>query len=34
MEWPENIEDLLPEETLDVTIAVRPDGSRIISWED
>lgn len=34
MEWPENIEDLLPEETLDVTIAVRPDGSRVLSWED
>ena len=34
MEWPENIEDLLPEETLRVRIAVEPDGSRILSWED
>lgn len=32
MEWPENIEDLLPEETLKVHIAVRPDGSRVISF--
>ena len=34
MEWPENIEDLLPEETLKVRIAVNPDGSRTLSWED
>ena len=34
MEWPENIEDLLPEETLKVTIKVNPDGSRTLSWED
>lgn len=34
MEWPENIEGLLPEETLKVQIAVQPDGSRIVSWED
>ena len=34
MEWPENIEDLLPEETLKVTIQVNPDGSRTLSWED
>lgn len=33
MEWPENIEELLPEETLKVTIAVNPDQSRTISWE-
>lgn len=33
MEWPENIEDLLPEETLNVTISVNPDQSRTISWE-
>ena len=30
MEWPENIEDLLPEETL---ISVNPDGSRLLSWD-
>ncbi len=33
MEWPENIEDLLPEETLKVTITVNPDQSRTLSWE-
>ena len=30
MEWPEVIEDLLPEETLAVHLEVRPDGSRIL----
>lgn len=34
MEWPENIEALLPEETLKVRIAVQDDESRIVSWED
>jgi tRNA threonylcarbamoyladenosine biosynthesis protein TsaE len=34
MEWPENIEDLLPEETLKVAISVNPDLSRTVSWED
>ena len=34
MEWPENIEDLLPEETLRVHITVSPDGSRTLSWDD
>ena len=34
MEWPENIEDLLPEETLKVSITVNPDQSRTVSWED
>ena len=34
MEWPENIEDLLPEETLRVSIAVSPDDSRTLSWDD
>lgn len=34
MEWPENIESLLPEETLKVSIQVLPDGSRELSWED
>ena len=33
MEWPENIEGLLPEETLRVHICVNPDGSRTLSWE-
>ena len=34
MEWPENIADLLPEETLVVTITVGPDGSRTLSWQE
>ncbi len=34
MEWPENIEDILPEETLKVRISVAPDGTRTLSWED
>lgn len=34
MEWPENIEDLLPEETLKVHITVAPDDTRTLSWED
>ena len=34
MEWPENIEELLPEETLKVYITVQPNGARTITWED
>jgi tRNA threonylcarbamoyladenosine biosynthesis protein TsaE len=34
MEWPENIGELLPEETLKVHIRVHADGSRTLSWED
>ena len=34
MEWPENVEELLPEETLRVRVKVNPDFSRTISWED
>lgn len=33
MEWPENIEGLLPEETLRVKISVRDDDSRVLEWE-
>lgn len=33
IEWPENIEEILPEETLKVRITVEPDGSRTLSWE-
>ena len=32
MEWPENIESLLPEETLRVHIRVEEDGSRTLYW--
>jgi len=34
MEWPENIEELLPEETLRVYINVSPDGTRTLTWTD
>ena len=34
MEGPENIEDLLPEDTLCVRITVNPDQSRTLSWDD
>ena len=34
MEWPENIEELLPDDTLRVTIKVNPDESRTLEWED
>lgn len=33
MEWPENVEELLPEETLRVNITVNPDLSRTLTWE-
>lgn len=33
IEWPENIEDILPEETLKVTIRVNHDESRTLEWE-
>lgn len=34
MEWPENIEELLPEETLKVSISAGAGGERHICWED
>ncbi len=34
MEWPENIEPLLPEETLRVSIVPHEDGSRELTWSD
>lgn len=34
MEWPENIEEILPEDTLRVSITANPDLSRTVSWED
>lgn len=33
MEWPENIDDILPEDTLKVTITVENEA-RVIVWED
>lgn len=34
MEWPERIEDILPEETMRVRIDVQDDGSRVLTWND
>ena len=34
MEWPENIEEIIPVETLKVHIQVSDDGSRTLVWED
>ena len=34
MEWPENIDELLPEETLKVSIKINPDQSRVLIWEE
>lgn len=34
MEWPENIEEILPEDTLKVYFTVNDDLSRTLVWED
>jgi len=34
MEWPEYIEDLLPEDTVKVNITEQDDGSRLVTFED
>ncbi|MDE6027297.1 MAG: tRNA (adenosine(37)-N6)-threonylcarbamoyltransferase complex ATPase subunit type 1 TsaE, partial [Muribaculaceae bacterium] len=33
MEWPENVEDFLPEDTLDVYLDVNPSGARIVRMD-
>ena len=33
IEWPENVEDLLPGDTVNVHITVNEDGSRTMEWE-
>lgn len=33
MEWPELVEDLLPEDTVDVHIEVRDDGARVVRMD-
>ena len=33
MEWPENIEELIPDEALRVSISVCEDGARVLIWE-
>lgn len=32
IEWPSKVEELLPEETIHLTIQVNPTGERIFSW--
>lgn len=34
IEWPENVEDLLPGDTVNVYIKVEEDGSRIVTWDN
>ncbi len=34
MEWPENVNELLPDETLRINITVNPDMTRTLSWEE
>ena len=34
IEWPENIEEILPDNTLRVYISVNKDQSRVVTWED
>lgn len=34
MEWPENVDGFLPDDTLDVSISVGDDGSRTISFDE
>ena len=33
MEWPENVEEFLPEDTLDVCLEVEPSGARVIRMD-
>ena len=33
IEWPELIEELLPEDAVRITISEQPDGSRLVSME-
>jgi len=33
IEWPDIVDPMLPDDTIDLTITVNPDGSRTLSWE-
>lgn len=33
IEWPDKIDPILPDDTIDLTITVAPDGTRTLSWE-
>ncbi len=32
IEWPEIVDPMLPDDTIDLNISVNPDGSRTLSW--
>ena len=34
MEWPENVQEVLPDDVLEVSISVLEDESRVLSWAD
>lgn len=33
IEWPDIVDPMLPDDTIDLTITVNPDGSRTLAWE-
>lgn len=33
IEWPDIVDPMLPDDTIDLTITVEPDGSRTFSWQ-
>lgn len=33
IEWPDIVDPMLPDDTIDLTIKVEPDGSRTLSWQ-
>ncbi len=33
IEWPDIVDPMLPDDTIDLTITVEPDGSRTLSWQ-
>ena len=34
IEWPDRIADILPDDTVEITIEARPDGSRLLTFSD
>ncbi len=33
IEWPDIVDPMLPDDTIDLTITVNPDGSRTLAWQ-
>ena len=33
IEWPDIVDPMLPDDTIDLTITVNPDGSRTLTWQ-